>query len=1021
MPWTRNGMMRGIVVALTCLTLSPSLAHAQSAIAGVVKDATGALLPGVTVEARSPSLIEKTRSVVTDAQGNYKIVDLRPGTYVMTFVLEGFATVQREGLELPSNFTMTINAELKVGSIAETVTVTGDSPIVDVQSNTRAQVLPRDVLDAVPTAHTIQSVGQLVVGVTLTAPDVGGSQAMQQTYFTVHGLGAAQTSVLMDGLIINSIQGDGAQQGYLNDAVNQEMVYQTGGGTADAPTGGVKLSLVPREGGNTFRGTFFGGYESSSIQSDNLSSSLAANGVKVVDKIGLYRDLNITEGGPILRDRLWIFGSFRAFTVNKPIANTFFIPAGQTYANCVNGVISCDQGIDRQTIDNGTVHLTWQVSPRNKFAAYMDREHKSRGAAMSPGDDPVTSAVVWNSPMYMIVTGKWTSTVTNKLLIDGGYSSSFFSYGNLYEPGIEQPYGSAAWLAGARHADAVLGTTSNASAAETFNYPHRYNFQGAASYVTGTHSVKVGFQDSFGSFTQNARANGDLYQNYLNGVPSTVTLLATPAWWQDRLNANFGVYAQDAWTLNRLTINIGARWDYVSEQTTGQPAQYGRFASIPAFGDIPLPVWKTFSPRTSIVYNVFGDGRTAVRFGFNRFEAASTITMASLYDPANALNITTSAAWTDLNKDNVAQGAPGCVYLTPGCEINFAQVPRNFGTVSLASADPNLTRPYTNAYNTGITHELLRGVSVSAEWFHNDNRNIVERNNILRPGVYANGTVSNASYRAVTVFSPIDGSPIVVYDPVSAQVNSAVQNVDTNDSNVKQSYNGFELSFNARLPHGARLFGGSATDRTVANTCSAAATNPNILLYCDQSGSSIPWRTQFKLVATAPLPWWGLQVSGSLQALPGYLLGTQALTQGGSGAPNLTAVSGVGTAWTVTQTMRYAVCPGSSASQGCAVGALVVPGMTQASLSVPLIAPGTEMTPRVTQLDLSVSKRITIGKWRIDPKLDVFNALNSSDYYSARSTTFAPTAAAGVSSGTYLQPGSILQGRIARLAAVVNW
>ena len=374
-----------------------------------------------------------------------------------------------------------------------------------------------------------------------------------------------------------------------------------------------------------------------------------------------------------------------------------------------------------------------------------------------------------------------------------------------------------------------------------------------------------------------------------------------------------------------------------------------------------------------------------------------------------------------MNKENVAQGAPGCVYLSPGCEINFAQVPRNFGTVSLASADPNLARPYTNAYNVGGTHELLRGVSVTAEWFHNDNRNIVERNNTLRPGTYANGAVTNGNYRAITVFSPIDGRPIVVYDPVTAAVNAAVLNVDTNDSNLTQAYNGFELSFNARLPNGVRLFGGSATDRSVANTCSAAATNPNILLYCDQSASGIPWRTQFKLVATAPLPWWGLQLSGSLQALPGYLLGIQALTQGGSGAPNLTVPNGLGTAWTVTQTMRYTVCPGNSASQGCTVGALVVPGMTQASLGVPLIAPGIEMTPRVTQLDLSVSKRVAIGRLRIDPKVDLFNALNPSDYFTVRSTTFGPTAAAGVSSGTYLQPGNILQGRIIRVAAVMNW
>src|SRR5437867_2205686 len=183
--------------------------------------------------------------------------------------------------------------------------------------------MPRDILDAVPTAHTIQSVGQLVVGVTLTAPDVGGSQAMQQTYFTVHGLGAAQTSVLMDGMIINGLQGDGAVQSYLNDAGNQEMVYQTGGGNVDSPTGGVKLNMVPKEGGNSLHGSFFGGFEGSKLQSNNLSPFLASHGVKVVDKIGTYRDVDMTLGGPIKKDKLWFFGSGRWFTVNKPIANTF--------------------------------------------------------------------------------------------------------------------------------------------------------------------------------------------------------------------------------------------------------------------------------------------------------------------------------------------------------------------------------------------------------------------------------------------------------------------------------------------------------------------------------------------------------------------------------------------------------------------------------------------------------------------------------------------------------------------------
>src|SRR5205807_6606388 len=208
----------------------------------------------------------------------YKIIDLRPGNYAVMFSLPGFETVKRD-VELPSNFTATINAEMGVGAVEETITVAAEAPVVDSQTNFKAQVLPREVLDSVPTAHTIQSVGQLVLGVQLNSPDVGGSQAMQQTYFTVHGAGTAQTSVMMDGMIVNGLQSDGGVQSYMNDAGNEQMVYQTGGGTADSPTGGMKLNMAPKEGGNSVHGSFFSGFENSSLQSNNLSPFLAAHGV----------------------------------------------------------------------------------------------------------------------------------------------------------------------------------------------------------------------------------------------------------------------------------------------------------------------------------------------------------------------------------------------------------------------------------------------------------------------------------------------------------------------------------------------------------------------------------------------------------------------------------------------------------------------------------------------------------------------------------------------------------------------
>src|SRR6059036_3230152 len=328
------GIPKRISIACLFVFIACSGALAQSTLTGIVKDQSGAVLPGVAVEASSPALIEKSRSTITGEGGAYKIIDLRPGDYGVTFSLPGFKTVKRD-VELPSNFTATINAEMAVGGVEETITVAAESPVVDTQTNFKAQVLPRDVLDSVPTAHTIQSVGQLVLGAQLSSPDVGGSQAMQQTYFTVHGSGTSQTSVLMDGMIINGLQGDGGIQSYLNDAGNEQMIYQTGGGTADSPTAGLKLNMVPKEGGNSLHGSLFFGFESSSLQSNNLSPFLASHGVRVVDRIGTYRDFDVTLGGPIKKDKLWFFSSGRLFTVNRPVANAFWIPAGRTYADCL--------------------------------------------------------------------------------------------------------------------------------------------------------------------------------------------------------------------------------------------------------------------------------------------------------------------------------------------------------------------------------------------------------------------------------------------------------------------------------------------------------------------------------------------------------------------------------------------------------------------------------------------------------------------------------------------------------------
>jgi hypothetical protein len=280
---------------------------------------------------------------------------------------------------------------------------------------------------------------------------------------------------------------------------------------------------------------------------------------------------------------------------------------------------------------------------------------------------------------------------------------------------------------------------------------------------------------------------------------------------------------------------------------------------------------------------------------------------------------------------------------------------------------------------------------VSAEWFRNDFKQIFERNNVLR----------NAdSYTPVDVVSPIDGRVITVYNVKSAFV-SAVQNVDTNDPSLRQIYNGFEFGFNTKLPRGGRFFGGSSSERTINEKCAAASTNPNYLLYCDQSKSGIPWRTQFKIAGTIPLKW-GFQFSGSFQALPGYATNFS--------GPAFTAIpNGLATVWQITPSTRYAAgCKGP-----CTPNALVIPGLSTATLNVPLVPPGTEFTPRVNQVDISIGKRINFERLKINPKIDLFNALNSDDYFTVRSMVYG--------AATYKQPSSILQGRLVRLGAVVNW
>ncbi|MEZ5287542.1 MAG: TonB-dependent receptor [Vicinamibacterales bacterium] len=991
-----------LVLTWAVLACIPFTAYAQSAFTGTVRDTSGAVLPGVTVEVSSPVLIEGTKSDVTGAEGTYRIVDLRPGTYAVVFSLSGFKTARFEAVELRTDFTATLNANLEVGALEESITVTGASPVVDVSSNAKVEVLTREVLDQVPTGRTIQAYAQLVSGVTLNVPDVGGSRGMQQTYMSTRGLSSANNIVTVDGLMVNGLDGDGAVQQYFNQAMVQEMSYQTSGAGADVSPGGVRMAIVARDGGNQFNGNFFAGYTGKSFLANNLDDDLRARGLGAAGGVDRIYDFNVGLGGPIKRDKLWFYTSARAWSVDAPIANAFYTPDNLSYAEgyrqCRTGAIGCEQGIDDQSIESVMLRLTWQASQNHKISAYYDEINKYRGHGMNAGDDPRTASQIWTSPRYNSAALKYTGTLSSSLLAEAGYSFNYEEYVITNQPGVNKTPFTDEWYANASRRDADLVTLRNGLANWGGRYPDRFAAAGSISYVSGSHNFKTGLQTTWGPYVNTRETNADLQQVYRSGNPFSVTIYNTPLRYKDSLLADVGLYAQDTWTLNRLTVNAGIRYEYFKSEVSASTSGIGRFVGERTFDAVPMPVWKDFAPRFGLVYDLFGNAKTALKVGVNRYNESRTTLFANRYNPLALTSA--SLSWTDLNGNDIAEGPVGCTYLTTGCEINYAQMPNNFGVRSLNTVDPDFQRTYNWETTVGIQHEIIPRVSVSATWYRRTFHDIRVTDNLLR---------EMSDYRAVDVVSPLDGSVFQVYTVDPAKV-SQVDNFDTNaTSGFEQVYNGFDFTFNARLPRGGSMFGGFTTERTTRVVC-GEPDDPNQIRFCDDADNSIPWRPQMKVSGTFPLVW-GIQLSGALQSIAGRALGGYTTTGNKISGPGYGDVgSPVGTQWLISRTTRYAAdCVGP-----CTPGALVVPGLTEASVTVPLVAPGTEFLDRINQFDLSFAKWFELGGTRrVQGQLDIFNLFNANPILGVQSTNFGTV--------SYNQPNGILNGRTFRVGAQFRW
>src|SRR5687768_17844033 len=519
--------MRGVikvVVAVTAVVLLPSLAAAQGTLTGTVRDQSGSVLPGVTVEASSPALIEKVRAAVTDTAGQYRIPGLSPGTYSLTFRLSGFTTVTRTEIELSGTSTLTIPIDLRVGTLTETITVTGETPVVDVQTAQRETVLSAETIAAMPGLRTVGTLLNAVPGLVVNDGALALSPTM--TFFAARGGPINEGRMAINGMTIAAPFNGGGVSTYILDSINTDEISVTvAGGLGESDIGGPMMNLVPRSGGNSFRGSAFINNAGDWSRGNNLNDELRAVGINETPGILNSYDASVSYGGPIKRDRLWFFGSYRSLETAAAVPGIIY-NANSFDASRWDWV--GDPSVTLRTLQGRATYIgriTAQVSAKHRITYNQEYQRRCEGSALTLGgeacnqraDDwvavgagnanisPEANNLYFGNLPYHVNQGVWTAPITNKLLLEAGATRFMFRGGTTGRPA---PDGIVNLIQVTEQSTAINPLTNlpyapranyvyRAPASWNPNYANPNSWRASASYITGSHEVKVGYQGAY--------------------------------------------------------------------------------------------------------------------------------------------------------------------------------------------------------------------------------------------------------------------------------------------------------------------------------------------------------------------------------------------------------------------------------------------------------------------------------------------------------------------------------------------